>query len=47
MDQNTTLSVGFGPAKASVPEGMNTRLVSEETALNPVAECRRGIRGWG
>ena len=34
MDQNTTLSVGFGPAKASVPEGMNTRLVSEETALN-------------
>ena len=47
MDQNTTLFVGFGPAKASVPEGMNTRLVSEETALNPAAECRRGIRGWG
>ena len=46
-DQNTTLFVGFGPAKASVPEGMNTRLVSEETALNPAAEHRRGIRGWG
>ena len=47
MDQNTTLFVGFGPAKASVPEGMNTRLVSEEIVLNPAADRQQGIRGWG
>jgi hypothetical protein len=47
MDQNTTLSVGFDPAKVSAPEGMNTRLASEEIALTPAADRRRGIRGWG